>query len=73
MRGHFQIDLPEALLAQDIGHRLPFPAPLQVAGVGLGSFAADDALWPCVQITARLAKRRRQQQLGIQALGRRIG
>ncbi len=73
MRGHFQVDLPEALLAQDIGHGLSVPAPLQIAVVSLGSVAADDAFWPGVQITARFAKRRRQQQLGIQALGRRIG
>ncbi|MNO63381.1 hypothetical protein D3C76_540870 [compost metagenome] len=73
MRRHFQVDLPEALLPEDVGHRLAATPTLQVIGVGLGIFAADDSLGPGVQVAARLADGSSQQQFGIQPLGGRFG
>ncbi|MNV81785.1 hypothetical protein D3C71_1754710 [compost metagenome] len=71
VRRHFQVELPEALLTENVGHRLASAAARQVTRVGLGGFAADDTLGPGVQVAARLADGRGQQQLGIQTLAGR--
>lgn len=44
VRCYFQVEFPEALLAEDIGHRLAAAAALQVAGKGQRVFAAADDL-----------------------------
>jgi hypothetical protein len=56
VRRHFQVELPEPLLAQDVGHRLAAAAALQVVGERQRRFAADDALRPGVQKLRDLPK-----------------
>ncbi|MCY1238712.1 hypothetical protein D9M72_514660 [compost metagenome] len=73
VRCHFQVQLPETLLAEDIGHRLTAAAALQILGERQRRFARHDALRPGMQETAGLAQGRRQQQFGIQTRRRRVG
>ncbi len=68
-----QVQAPEALVAKYVGHRLavaPTGDPVVEPLVGL---ARHDALRPGTQEAARLAHRRRQQQLGVEPGAGRIG
>ncbi|MNR22802.1 hypothetical protein D3C85_1397770 [compost metagenome] len=73
MRGHFKVQLPETLLAKNVGDRLTGTTPLQIGRKSMRCFAADDTFRPGVQIAAALAQGGSQQQLDIQARGRGVG
>jgi hypothetical protein len=72
VRCHFQVELPEALLAEDVGHGLAGTTALQVVGKGQRVFTADDFFRPGVQVAAGLAQGGGQQQFHVQARSRRV-
>jgi len=72
VRCDFQVELPETLLAQNIGHRLAATTALQVPGKFERRFTWYDALRPGVQKAPGLAQGRSQQQLCVQARGGRV-
>src|SRR5690606_30233347 len=73
VRRHFQIQTPEALMAEDIGHRLALAAALQTRLKQRQLIGIRLTLGPGPQIAARLVQRGRQQQLGVQPWRGRVG
>ena len=72
MRRDFQVQAPEALATEDVGHWLTGDAARQVEVKEVMGLAADHTFRPGPQEAARFAQRGGEQQLGIQARAGRV-